>query len=726
MSGRPNAGPMPASGTLRRRSSPWIALGIVAALGCDRGDVLPLPELPETPEGARRNDAGPGTFSDGAIGRNDLSLDRLVPDHGSYLGGSRAVLRGSGFDDRTQVTIGGRAVQPADHELIDSRRLAVIVPAGEVGPADVVVAREGVEPITLEDGYTYDALSIDPPRGATAGGTLVTIEASTSIGAPFEEGETVVLGRTECEDVEIVSTTRVTCRTPPSSAGYVDVIVRRAADGSEIRAVEAYQYYDSTDPVNGGLGGGPIAGSINVTAIDARTSLPVADAFAFVGDAPALDGSLMGVTDALGQVTLSTEDLAGPVTIQIAKHCYERTSIVAFDASNVTVFMEPWLDLDCAMGMGMGGPTGPSRGRNGSFIQGELIWRGPNEFGPNPWDNIPEPRAGWQRVAYVYTTIASMTSSNPDPWLGGARQRVLEQDGSVTGVLGYPYSIFARPAGLAVYAIAGLENPAQGRFVPYVMGVARSVLAGPGEVVSGVDVVMDIPLDHDLDVEIGALPSAVRDGPRTVRVQAMIDLGGEGLVSRIVGGENFDVLRSQDRRRDHRFVGQPAFGGTLADARYRIVASWLTAEAGTLSCANVGFPCTAVVANGVIAVDDVVALPEFLSIPEPVTPRWGERLGPDRVLRWTDEGPAPDYYLVRVVGADRNPYAQMFVRGDVHEVPFPDLSPIPGLEDIVPGYFTWRVTAIRIPGFDFDTFSYAHLNQRYWSQYAVDEFTGER
>ena len=62
--------------------------------------------------------------------------------------------------------------------------------------------------------------------------------------------------------------------------------------------------------------------------------------------------------------------------------------------------------------MGSGG--GGGRPRNGAFVEGELIWHGPNEMGPNPWLNVPEPRAGWVKVAYVYTTRRSR-----GPWWEG-------------------------------------------------------------------------------------------------------------------------------------------------------------------------------------------------------------------------------------------------------------------------------------------------------------------
>lgn len=681
-------------------------LATLASTGCGRQDGIEFPDADLSVDAGAPVDGNAPMFSDSAISRTDLSIERIVPDHGPFTGGNTAILRGSGFTADALVTIGGLEVQGADHELIDSRRLQVVVPAGEVGPADVTVT-VGDETVTLEDGYTYDALVVDPPRGSTAGGTFVTITGS---GTAFEEGDTVVFGRTDCADPQIVSPTRITCRTPPSSAGHVDVTVRRGEDGSETVAADAYQYYDTSDPFNGGLGGGPISGSINVTVINGGTGEPVDAAFAIVGED--LTTEHQGLTDALGQITFSGADLLGPVTVHVAKHCFERTSIVAFDASDVTVFLIPWMDPMCGEGMP---PPGGGRGRNGAFIEGHLVW--PTDMGAMEWNNVPEERAGWQRVAYVYTTVYEIGYPNPDPAAGGATQRVLQEPLTERG---YPYRIFARPSGLAVYALAGLEELATGRFVPYVMGVARNVLAGPGDTIYDVDIFMTIPLDHYVEVELGAIPPAVRTGPDRFRLQAFLDLGGEGLVHRVVNGQDFDTVRARDASREFRFLAEPALERSLVDGRYRVTAGWYTSEFDSQ-------PYTVVVQNGVTAVDETVHMPDFLGIPEAVSPAYGERLPTDRILRWeAAAGPTPDLHLILMVGGDGNPAWRMFVPGDVTEAPIPDLSSIPGLDDISSGFITWVVYAVKIPGFDFDTFSYAHLNDRYWSHYALDYFVAQR
>lgn len=647
------------------------------------------------------------SFGDSSFGTGELSILRVAPDHGPFTGGTTSVLRGTGYDDESQVTFGEHAVQPADHTLVDSRRLQVVVPAGDVGTVDVTV-QVGDATFTLPDAYTYDALALDPTSGSISGGTFVTILGS---GTGFVDGDRVLFGRSECTDVTVVSATRITCRTPPLSAGTVDVSVVRAEDGTTTTAVGAYTYYDSSDPYSGGLGGGPITGSINVTVIDAYTGLYVPDAFAILGEDLATEHQ--GFTDVMGGVTFSGPDLMGQQTIHVSKHCYERTSFVAFDAQDVTVFLTPWLDPACGMGSGGGGS---SRGRNGSFIEGELIWRGPNEYGPNPWDNIPAERTGWNRAAYVFTTRLRVSSTNPDPSAGGGTNRVIEQV-TASSVLGYPYRIYARPAGLAVYALAGLENPSTGQFVPYVMGVARNVLAGPGETVPGVDIVMDIPLDHYVEVELGAQPAAVAGGPDRYRFEATLDLGGEGVIVRAWDAFNFDVFRRYSVSDAVRFLPEPALQGTLSDGRYRIAAGWYTTEWDQP-------PYTRVLQTGVTAVDDVVQLPDFLGIPEATAPTDGSPIPTDRVLRWEPSagGIEPDFQLLLLTGGDGNPAWRIFLPGNVNEAPIPDLSAIPDLDDLAPGTLYWVLYAVKVPGFDFDEFRYTYLSDAYWSHAALNQF----
>ena len=684
-------------------------MGALITTGCFDSSALTPPPSPKRPSLDGGIDSAIPGFPDTGLG-GGLAITRLVPGHGPFVGGNSAIVRGSGFTEEAVVSVGGRLVQPADTELLDANRLAIVLPAGEPGFADVQV-QVGDEEATLPDGYFYDSVHITPRRGATAGGTFITL---IGVEGSFSEGDRVTFGDLECVDVDVVSSSRLTCRNPPGAVGFVDVSVI-PTEGTPLTIEDGFEYYDSSDPFNGGLGGGPIDGTINVTVINAMTGTPVDAAFTIMGED--LSTEHQGLTNLMGQIAFSGPDVMAPATIHVAKHCFEKTSFVAFDARDVTIFLVPWLVPECG-DPGGGGP--PPAGRNGSYVSGELVFLGPNELGPNPWDIIPPGRDGWEKVAYVYGTqpcpLDQRACTNPDPGIGGGRSRILE---TPVGERGYPYRIFVRPAGQAVYALAGLENRRTGEFLPYVMGVARGVLAGPGEEVVGINILMNIPLDHYLDVRLDGVPGPGRQGPDRFITNADVDLGGEGVIVRKIANARMDIVRQRNPERI-RFVSQPALLGELEDGRFRVQASWVT---GDLE----GFPTANAVRVGIRKVDEEVVVDGFVGIPIATSPQHGARFPTDRMLRWeTDGGETPDFHYIIMIGADGNPAWKMFVPGELQEAPIPNLETVPGINDLPSGQVVWGIFAIRMPSFDFDRVSYAVLNELLWEAWSIDVFTAQR
>ena len=401
----------------------------------------------------------------------------------------------------------------------------------------------------------------------------------------------------------------------------------------------------------------------------------------------------------------------------------ERASIVAFDAANVTIYlpMLPPLDPSCG---DPGEPMSPpaSRGTAGSIITGELIFPGSDEFSVNAWDVVPPPRRSEVRVTYVFTTRANINQPNPSPSINGTIARIVE-DTSVPGTHGYPYRIFARPAGLAVYALSGLERRDNGAFIPYVMGVARDVVTSPGAESSGVDIYMDIPLDRELQVTLAHLPPPATRGPNQFRVQAHIDLGGEGVIVRQVNGWGLDLKTSFTGGSLFRFFAQPALVSSLADARYQVVAGWYTGDRDYDS------PFTEVRRSGVPQTVEPVQIDDMLAIPAPVAPSLGGRIPEDRILRWSMDAaqPPPDLYKIEIQGGDNLPAWTQIVPGTQTESPIPDFSLVEGLSDIPAGVINWQVMAIRIAGFQFNEFKYDQLaSPRFRTHASADVFTMQR
>jgi hypothetical protein len=689
-----------------------LTLGPLWLGGCSRKHVA-VSQLgaPKAKKGGAAGTAASG-FPTTGINASTLTVTGVEPATGPFAGGNQVVVRGSGFTTDALVFFGDQMAQPSSTVLQDRNSLLVLVPAGQPSTVDVRVQLLTGE-ATRSNAYTYNPLLLEPMSGSIAGGTSVLL---TVDGAGFDDAVTVELGGQSCTDLRVITPNQLRCKTPPGAVGLTDVVASwPMGDGrAPLAAKNAFEYLDLTDTDHGGLSGGPIDGTLNVTVVDSIAGLVIPNAFVLLGDA--LDGPHQGKTDAHGQITFSGDDVRGPITVHVAAKCMERASIVSFDAQNVTVHLTPLLDPACAK---PGDPPTGGRGSAGSLISGELIFPGGNEFSVNSWDVIPMPRANEVRVAYVFTTRVQFDVPNPSPSVSGTTARVLEQTSPV-GVHGYPYRIFARPAGLAVYAISGLERRDTGEFTPYVMGVRRDVLTSPGKETTGIDIHMDIALDRELQVGFAQLPASTTHGPDQFRVRAHVDLGGQGIIVREVGTRSLDEVTSFTGGSLFRFFAQPALASSLSDARYLLVAGWYTGDLEQTA------PYTEVRRVGVTQTDQPLLIDDFLALPRARAPLEGAPIPPDRVLHWGVDGHPPDMFVIKITGGDNLPAWTQLVPGSITQSTIPDFSSIPELSDIAPGVVTWTVRAIRLDDFNFDQFKYNMLSPRFWTHTSIDSFVMQR
>ncbi|MBK6577907.1 MAG: IPT/TIG domain-containing protein [Sandaracinaceae bacterium] len=690
--------------------APWLLVLGLTGTGCR---VITLDQPPPLGNPTPR-DAGPqdlGGFPD--AGPMGLLLDRVEPPHGPFSGDQEVTLRGVGFTPNSVVTFAGVTLPANDTRYVDGNRIRVLTPASAPGPAEVSV-RSGERVSTLAAGYVYDSLALDPTRGSVAGGTRIEI---TGLGASFSDTDEVRLGGVPCSAIEVPSPSRLVCVAPAAPPGTVDVSYR-AAGSEPIVLTAAFTYFDASDPIAGGLGGGVIQGSVNVTVISRLTGGPLPEAFVMLGTQ--LPAQVSGRTDIRGQVTLSAVGLAGPQTLTVAAYCHEKTTIVDFDAASVTVFLEPWLDVGCVeivLGEMMMGFPRVGIARNGAFIEGELRFPGPNEHAPNGWDSLPTPRAGEVRVAYVQTTTACATCRNIAPGgPAGTSDRITED---MQGVRGNPFRIASRASALAVFAIAGIENTQTGQFAPYVMGMRRGVLLGPEQTLSNVELQMNIPLDQPLDIELSGLPAPSSRGPDRFVVRATLDLGGEGFLRPFARLNALDEVVRLSSEGIIRLVAQPPLTGPLFDGRYFVDAAWVTG-------ATLDNPSTHVVRSGVRPLGGSVSLAGFVGLPEVTAPTYGQLLPADRILRWDVTGPEPDVWMIYVEGSDGNAQWRHFVRGDARQAPLPDLSAEDEIADVSPGPLRITIYGINVADFDFDSFTYSSLSSQRWSAWSVDTIVAQR
>jgi hypothetical protein len=675
---------------------------------CSRKDDYVTPVLGTKPT-SNAGAAGSGlpSFPITGINSNLLTVTGVEPGSGPFSGGTTAVVRGSGFADDATVRVGDMVVLPTQISRDGTNRISIVVPAGTVGPADVTVT-QGDNTVTLTGGYVYNGLSVSPGKGAAAGGSLVEITLS---GATFGDDSVVAFDGQACSELDVDAPQHATCKTPPHDPATVDVTASKSGSASPVAiGRQSYEYAETLDAANGGLSGGAIAGTINITVLsDGGTGNVIPQTLIMVGNDPRT--ALHGYTNQRGSITFSKAGLVGPVTVHASAKCFERTSIVDLDATDVTLFLSPSLDPSCAAP----GDLSPGAKQLASTVSGQLVFPGVQEFDINSWSIVPAPKDGEMRVAYVYTTRASLDVRNPEPdGVDGEIARIVE-DTAVTGTHGYVYRISARPGGLAVYALAGIERNDDHTFTPYVMGIAHNVVTSPGQENHDVDLSMTITLDRELDVTLSGLSQPSADGPNEYRARAYVDLGGEGLIVRDVNGVSFDTLINHSAGAPFRFIGQPAFVEGLANASYYVIAGFYTPDTD--------IPFTSQKRTGVRQSDTPLAFTNFLGIPNATAPALGAAIPDDRILRFSVDGTAdPDLITVELADGSGFPVWSFIVPGNEREVPIPDLSQLKGETDIATGFIQWEVTAAKIDDFSYNQFQYTYLSSRYWTHTSQNVF----
>ncbi|MBI5485984.1 MAG: IPT/TIG domain-containing protein [Deltaproteobacteria bacterium] len=707
-----------------------LAVGLVGLLWVLAGCEGPAGQSDAAGDVADGGDAEPGDVPEvGEIGEEDgeeeaaidpFAVTAVRPDHGTFQGGSTVIVRGRGFVEGAIVYFDDRMVQLPDTTVLNDNEIAVVTPAGPVGPVEVRV-EQGDENAALADGFTYDAFGIDPRSGSVAGGTFVTLIGS---GTGWEDGDSVLIDGHAASDVTVVSAETITCRTPSGSIGPADVTVRGAVTDMTARGI--YGYFSSTDPTSGGLGGDPIGGpgtrdevcpgegggakggwksvgTLNVTVLNWMTMDPVEEAFVMLGTDAGT--TYQGLTDVRGMIVFSGPDLSGRQTVTAAKDGFESTTIERFDATDVTIFLLPIPDPEP-------GPLPP--GRLGATISGELIFESAGEFARGPWDIVPPPGPGEQKAAYVYVTSWDIWNAPPPSYYGGADYRVTEED---PGIYGYSYSVFARPGTVAVVALAGLERISDGAFTPYGMGVARHIITGPGDVIDGVDVYVVHPLDVPLEIEVVDPPEVTPAGaPNTYRIDVFLDLGGDGVFwspqkSRYVSDVSRPVL----------FPAWVAPNGELADATYTVVAGAYNRTIdsdGNLSDVN---PFSVVISPGHRNVWSPMTVEHFIGLPHAVDPTFGALVTGNH-MEFGNLPEDPDFWLIQLQTIDQSPLWRLILPGCIKEYDLPDIATIAGLPELPAGYSVWVIFGIRAPGFTYDEWSYRFLSQNYWSAYTADAF----
>lgn len=188
------------------------------------------------------------TSSGGFTSSNPPTISYLSPNVGPIGGGSSVNIIGTGFKTGAKVKFNNGTEILATFN--SSVSLSVTTPVSLVsGAVSVMVTNSDGQSAMLNSGYIYlrqpSVTSVSPNQGPIAGGTTVTIT-----GTDFFAGATVKVGSGDCLNVNVLSSTSITCLLPGQTAGAKTVEVKNS-DNQVGSLASGYTYYAA--PVISGI-----------------------------------------------------------------------------------------------------------------------------------------------------------------------------------------------------------------------------------------------------------------------------------------------------------------------------------------------------------------------------------------------------------------------------------------------------------------------------------------
>ena len=487
--------------------------GVPAVVGATTFSTATL-TIPARGAAARKSDvvaqagASTATLPQGFTWR--LGVAAVAPSFGPAVGGTQVMVTGAALPADAETFFG--ALKGTAATVSGESALTVTTPSGSGGFASDVNVREAGDfenEAVLKAAFTFEQpLSIgrvQPERGAIAGNTLVTV-----LGAGFRDGVTLSFGPNKAKDVKIVDSHTITCRTPKGeTAGVVDVQVARLTAHDEL--LGGFSYYDPRS-ISGGLSGGPLTGTLNISVLDSTQGFygaPVPLATVMLG----IDANtpFQGLTDARGQLTFSDASLVKAQVVTVFKDGYESATVTNVNAENLTVFI-------ARTSGGEGSPGNPPPGPPRSQIAGRVTgFKAPRVLASNE-----------KLEARVFVATSSLFSGPP---LGGTPSRAGEKWQVVAD--GGEYLVLTNAGLHATYAVLGIVNTVAASFTPFVMGVRRGITTSPDNPAVNQDIILDMHLDLTVPVTVDSplsFPGMFGPEPGTNSLYAWLDLGAEGFV----------------------------------------------------------------------------------------------------------------------------------------------------------------------------------------------------
>jgi hypothetical protein len=495
----------------------------------------------------------------------DVTLVSVTPDFGPCEGGTPVRVEGTGLDQIQEVFIGP---QPAVVVQGGPGGTFVDVRTGPANPGrhDVAVTTRTGRRVVLAGAFVFGATSpglvaVTPDTGSQSGGTLTFIA-----GNGFIPGVSAWFDGREAAVVDDRDPALLKVKTPSADkAARVDVEVRWP-DGTSRLLRQAFGYFDPTGYF-GGTWGGFVNGSVNVTVLDSYNNKPVKDSFVILGWQT--ETPFKGRTDKRGQITLSGEDLFGPIQATAAREDYSTSTIVGVDAENITLHIDPMKPVINPGGGGGGGATNLPPGVVSGRVLGidKYLLAKPDSCRDRPLNNgfLCRPCASDDDCGTdgICTSIASggfhcstLCAGLSDCPEGYACNQLVDRRTGCVPAAGQPevrcdtsaggafssgtstapgsmanasgdYALSAKVGEVALYCIGGLRRFDDGTFEPVAMGIVRHVPVSSARITDSVDMDLSIPLDREVDVRLINAPGGP-GGPNDHVVVVSLDLGSDG------------------------------------------------------------------------------------------------------------------------------------------------------------------------------------------------------
>lgn len=521
-----------------------------------------------------------------------LAVEQIEPLLGPVSGGTKVLIRGSGFDEGCAVQIGmyaAKLIQVA----VNGSAIEAITPAGAPGAADVIV-RCGTQKAKIANGFGYVEGSarinaVSPPSGSTGGGATVKV-----YGSGFAKTVKFAFGGKPVLAASFIHSGLAEVKVPAHPAGPVAVDV---IDGKHMDTlIDGFSYFAPGSP-DGGTWGEGIGGTLNVTVLNIYTRGPIEGATVQLGSpGDALYQKYTGVTDGKGSVVFSGPDIIPPMRVSATKEQFTASSIMHFDASNATLLLFPYsppssgsgggeppnppplallkgkvVDLDkyllvppanclgttdagdqtckaCQSDSDCAGssPSGASfvcvdNGAAGKRCLADCSSKSVCGKGfvcvPEPTlapTLVCKPTLGIRKV-FCATSVRDIEADkeNPPPSKfsnGGALPYETAPVDEITGA----WEMTSRLDELAVVCIGGYVANQSKQFVPTAMGVRRHVFPkpyyAPSDAIANLDMRLDVPLSRTLNVRLDHPQAFYGSVPGSLAVLGWLDLGSDGLV----------------------------------------------------------------------------------------------------------------------------------------------------------------------------------------------------